>query len=240
MYDQDRGKALSLTAIITLAGLVIVVIGAHSLFPELLFFSIVVVLIGVIVVIVGHLFFWERTRRYVSGRLRRKKYDSFARKYFEDFMGFVNSFTSLREFNSPLQGIVAILSDLKQVSTKDSSWINNRVTEFPYVMQNSLNSFKQRLDELRFCKSEINEKLLSTLVKEFENYIMLHKTLYVDLTVRTAREIGLEHISEATKRAYREYKEDYNQFIIEYTRFAKKTSKEIGVFSQYLPKAPEL
>jgi len=240
MYDQDRGKALSLTAIATLAGLVIVVISTHSLFPEFLFYSIIVVLIGIIVVLVGHLFFWERTKGYVSRRLRRKKDNRFARKYFEDFMGFVNSFTSLREFNNASQGIAGILSDLKEASTKDSPWIDNRVKEFPYVMQNSLNSFKQRLNDLHFYKSEINEKILSNLVKEFENYIMTHKTLYVDLTVTTAREIGLEHISETTKKAYREYREDYNQFIIEYTGFAKKISKEIGIFNQHLPKASEL
>jgi len=35
MYDQDRGKALSLGAIVALVGLVIAVMNAHSLFPEL-------------------------------------------------------------------------------------------------------------------------------------------------------------------------------------------------------------
>jgi len=240
MYDQDRGKALSLGAIVALVGLVIVVINAHSLFPELLFCSITVVLIGVIVFLVGHMFFWERTKRYVGERLRSKKRNSFARKYFEDFTGLVNTFTSLREFNAASLGIVGILTSLEEASNKDKPWIDNRAYEFPYVMQNPLQSFKQRLDELRFYKSEINERVLSNLVKEFENYIMLHRKLYVDLTVKTAQEIGLKNISDSTKKAYREYRETYNQFILEYTTFAKNRSREIGIFNRDLPKAYDL
>lgn len=240
MYDQDRGKALSLTAIIALVGLVIVVISAHSLFPEFLFYSITILLIGVIVVLVGHMFFWERTKRYISGRSYRRKENTFSRKYFEDFVEFVNIFTSLREFYGESQGITRVLSDLGKASTKDSPWIDKRVREFPFVVQNPLNDLKQSLNSLHFEKSGINGKLLSTLVREFENYVRLHKQLYVDLTVMTARELGLEHVSEATKRAYREYRENYNEFIIAYTGFAKGTSKKLGFFNQNLPKALEL
>jgi hypothetical protein len=234
MYEPEKVKLVSLTAIITLAGLLIVIIGNHSLFPELLFYSIVMILIGVIIVLVGYSFLWKHTSNYIRTRLWRRKQNILARKYFEDFSDFVDRFTSLREFNNISLGITGILKGLPTAIQ-----INIILNEFPIILQNPLNNLKQRLNNLRFYRSEINEPNLSSLAKEFENYVALHKRLYVDLFVTMAREGGPERISEETKRAYREYREDYNQFIMAYTEFAKK-AKVIGIFSQSLPKAFDL
>jgi hypothetical protein len=240
--DPERGRiTVSLTAIIALVGLAIVVIGTHSLFPELLFYSIVVILIAVIVILLGEAFFWTRISRYVNGRSRRRKQNISARRYFVDFKDFVDRFTSLREFSGGSQGIIGILNELAETGTKESLLTRNLANKFSVIMQNPLNDLKQRLNNLCFSKSEVNGEFLSSLAKEFENYIALHKQLYVDLAVAAAREMGLQRVADSTKRAYREYKEDYNQFIIAYSEFAKKASKErIGFFSQYLQKASEL
>ena len=241
MSFQQRDRTISLTGLVAIASLLIVIVSAHSLFPELLFYSIVMILIGVIVVLVGYALLWERTSQHVRTRLWRRKQNILARKCFEEFTDFVDRFTSLREFRNAPQGITDILSSLPLASEKvGHPWTHHATNEFASIVQNPLNDLKSRLNVLRFYRSEVNQRILLNLAKEFENYIMLHKRLYVDLTVIKAGEIGLEHISEVTKRAYREYRDDYNQFVIAYTEFAKKTSKELGVFNANLPKASEL
>jgi len=237
--QESRRITVSLASIVALAGLVIVIINAHSLFPELLFYSIVVILITVIVILLGEAFFWTRISRHITRRLWRRKQNILARKYLEDFIDFVNRFTSLREFSNVSLGITGILNELAGMGTKESSWIRNLASQFGNIIQNPLNNFKGRLNNLHYYISEVNEEFLSSLAKEFESYIALHKQLYVDFAVIKAREIGL--ISDETKRACREYREEYNQFIIAYSEFAKKASKErINIFNQNLPKASEL
>lgn len=88
---------------------------------------------------------------------------------------------------------------------------------------------------------DLNHEFLSCLAREFENYVRLHKHLYVDFAAAMARELGLEKIAQATKRSYSDYKDDYNQFIIAYTEFAKRSTKvRLGIFSEHLQKANEL
>jgi len=240
MSDQEKVKIASFAAIAGLTAVLIAVISARSAFPEILFYLLVTFFTGGIALLIGYMFLWERTSRYVRKRLWRRKQNILARRHFEDFREMVERFTSLREFSSISQGITGILSGLPLSYSKESSWISKHISEFPYIMQNPLNDFKQRLTSLHYEKSQINEKTLSNLAHEFENYVMLHKRLYVDLTVTTARELGLQNVAADITRLYAEYRDDYNQFIIAYTEFAKKTQKELGVFSQSLQKAYEM
>lgn len=239
--QENRRITVSLTALAALAGLAIAVIGTHSLFPELLFYSIVLILIAAIVILLGEAFFWTRVSGYINNRLWRRKQNSLARKYLEDFRDHVNSFMSLPEFRNATLGIIIILNNLAGEGTKFQLVMHNLASKFTVIMQNPLNDLKRRLDDLHFhYKSEVNREFLSSLAKEFESYIALHKQLYIDLSVAAVKEKGLTRVSDSTKRAYREYRDDYNQFIIEYSGFAKKVSKEANIFKQDLPKASEL
>ena len=243
MSDYQRTKLVAFSAIAALAGLLIVIISAHTLFSELLFYSIVIILIGIIVVLVAYAFLWDRTTRYVSTKLRKRRMNRLAREYFDDFRGFVDRFTSLPEFRGAPQGILGMLESLLKKDTKGYGiLIDIRAKNFISILQNPLlNDFKQRLDNLHWKKKEINHEFLSSLVKEFEYYVMLHKWLYVDFAVTTAREIGLDTITQPTKRAYSDYKDDYNQFIIAYTEFARRSSKaKLRIFNERLRKAYEL
>jgi len=242
MAEQERSKLISLTTITALAGLLIAIISARSAFPEPLFYGIVIIFTGVIVILVGYMFLWERSARYFRGKLWRRRQTLLSRKYFQSFKDLVEKFMSLSEFKGGTQGILQVLSSL--ITDKGGTqglMINRILSEFDPVLRNPLNDFKQRMDNLSwYSKSEINERLLSSLAKEFESYILIHKRLYVDFAVNTVREIGLEHVSQGTKRIYSEYRDDYNQFVVAYTEFANKTRKELGIFSQNLQKAYEL
>ena len=249
MSNHERIKWVSFTAITALAGLLIAIIANHTAFPELLFCGIVTVVIGVIVVLVGYAFLWERSASYIRRKMSIRKSNSLAREYFDDFRDFVNRFTSLREFSGGVsQGITGLLMQLgglpKNVPKREkkvSTLINMRINNFSFILQNPLNELKLKLDNLHWKKKEINYEFLSCLVKDFENYVMLHKRLYVDFTVTMAREIGLDNIPKETERAYSEYKDDYNQFIIAYAEFGKRSRKaRLGIFSEYLQKASEL
>jgi hypothetical protein len=240
-YDE-KTRFVVFSAIAALAGLLIVVINAHALFPQLLFYSVVIVLIGVIVVLVVYAFFWQPTKRYAESKRWNRKMNKLARRHFGDLRDFSEKFTSLPEFQGQSQGVIRILEDLvKKANTVQGNLIQTRTQEFDHILRNPLNDFKGRLRNLQWRKKSINYAFLSSIVKELENYVALHKRLYVDFVVKMAREIGLEKLSNITKRLYSEYREDYNQFVVAYTELAEGTWKaELGIFDKNLKKANAL
>lgn len=242
MAYEEKTKVVSFSAIVALAGLLIVIISAHALFSEIVFYSIILILISVIVILVAYAFLWWRIARYISHKLRKRKHDSLAQLHFDDFREFVERFTSLGEFRNVSLGITGILERLTRKSppVKNSVLINERIKIFGTLLQSPLNNFKQKLDNLRWNRKEVKYEFLSSIVREFENYVRLHKQLYVDFAVLMADEIK-NLVPEVAKRTYADYKVDYNQFVIAYTEFAKRCSREgLGIFSDHLEKAREL
>jgi len=242
MGYNEKTKVFAFSAIIALVGLLIIMINAHTLFPQLLFYSIVMVLICIIVVLVVHTFLWERARRYFSTLLWRRRMNGLAREYFEDFREFVLRFNRFHEFQSESRGITRILEDLIKKAVKgQGAMIQTRVQDFVPTLKQPLFDFGKRLDNLHWRKKEINYEFLKCLAKQFEDYVTIHKRQYIDFTVIKAREIRLDNLSSATRRLYSEYRDDYNQFVIAYTQFAKRSSKAtLGIFSEHLQKANEL
>jgi len=165
-----------------------------------------------------------------------------SRKHFGEFNDFVQKFAKFPEFNNVSQGITGVLQDLLNKTIKaQGTIIQARISDFGAILKEPISRFSERSGNLRWRKREINYEFLSCLVKEFENYIALHKWLYVDFTVVKAREIGLHKISTTTKRLYSGYKGDYNDFIVAYTQFAGRSAKEeLRIFNQKLEKANEL
>ena len=163
--------------------------------------------------------------------------NSLARDYYYDFRDFVDRFS---EVSKGIKGILKGLSS-KQPKERFSVLITARTGNFKSIFENPLNDFKKRLDNLYWKKKEMNYEFLSCLVKEFENYVTLHKLMYVDFAVVMAREIGLDNVTKTTKRVYTEYKDNYNDFIFAYTEFAKRCSRiRFRIFNEKLPKANEL
>ena len=241
MSYQEKNRLVAFTIIVALIGLLIVVLNTSSLYPPVMFYSMTIVIMGLMVVFSSYAFLWERATRYIRMWWWKRKRNASARRYFGDFKDFVDRFTSFREFNNVSQGITGLMMELNEKTPKYRVLINARTNYFSRILRDPLNDLKQKIRQLSFSKSEINDEIASCLVKQFENHIMLHKQLYVDFFVITAREIGLENLRKNTKRMYKEYKDDYNQFIVAYTEFARRSAKPtLRLFTQHLPKANAL
>lgn len=199
MPNQERAKTVPLTVIGTLAVALIAIVNARTLFPVLMFYGIVITLIVVIVLLTGYILLGERISRYVGSKIRERKQNILSKKYFEDFKDFVKEFCNLPEFKSPTLGIIRILNDIPPGKNREKeeevNFLINRLTiKFASILRDPVcgadSSFKQEL-LFGLSKSQINRQVLSQYVREFENFIQLHKSLYVDESVTIARKIGI-------------------------------------------------
>lgn len=241
MSYQEKNRLVAFTIILALVGLLIVVLNTSSLYPPIMFYGMIVIIIGLIVTFSGYAFLWERARRFIRMWWWKRKRNVLARRYFGDFKDFVDRFTSFREFSDVSQGITGLMMQLNEKTPKYRVLINARTSYLSRILRDPLNDLKEKIRQLSFSKSEINDEITSCFVKQFENHITLHKQLYVDFFVITAREIGLENLRKNTKRMYTEYKDDYKQFIVAYTEFARRSAKPtLRLFTQHLPKANAL
>lgn len=91
-------------------------------------------------------------------------------------------------------------------------------------------------------KKKVNYYFLSSLVKEFEHIVGLHKRLYVDFAFNMMNEVSLDSVPKKIKQLYTEYKNIYNEFIFAYGEFAIQADKaQLRIFNkQKMPKANDL
>jgi len=245
MQYDDRTKIASFTAIGALCALLIAIIANHNAFPELLFHSIVGVLITVIVIFVAYAFLWQRSVLYIRSKMWTRKQNRLSQKYFGEWRDHVNNFASLKEFENVSLGITGILADLIQKNPPEpiASLVRTRIENFSLILRNPLSNFKQRTNNLHWHKKKmLNCDFLSSLVKEFENYVEIHKRLYVDFAVTISAYLQPPQfvVPKKAKRSYSRYKDNYNQFVVAYLEFAKKCARdELRIFSTTLEKAYE-
>lgn len=241
MSNNERTKLIAFTAIGVLCALLIAIITNHSAFPEFFFHSIVMVVIGVIVVLAVGAFLWQSSTRYINTKMWTRKHNRLAQRYFDDWRDHVRSFISLGEFKNPTHGITGILESLVRKSPPKPivSLIRARITNFGTILRNPLQNFEKAVDEWHWRKKELNYEFLSSLVREFESYVDIHKALYVDFVVTMSGEIK-NLVPKGAKRSYAHYKDNYNQFILAYVEFAKECARdELRIFNTNLEKAYE-
>jgi len=175
--------------------------------------------------------------------MRDRKKNKLAKEYLGGLRDFLEKFTSTPEFQGQSGGITGILENLvKKANTVQGNLIQTRVQEFEHILRQPMSSLKQRVNTLCWHKKEeINYEFLSCIVKQFEEYVGLHKRLYVDFAVIIAGKIGLDKLSNSTRKLYSEYRDDYNEFVVAYTRFAEESRKaKLGIFNEHLKKANAL
>lgn len=236
MTDQkSKGKGIGymVSIIGVLAGLLIVIITAHSLFPPIMFRSIVVVLVVLIVVVNGYGFFGEPFIRLSKKMIMAKKHHSLARKYFRELGRFADRFGELIKIDY-CDTIPHVLKDL-QSNSKDTRF--RQILASTDDFENAFGVFSNAMGTLPITKEN-----LSLIIKWFESIVNLCNEHLICKPVKQIKEIGSEGIAVNIKSNYTDCRNVYNKFILEYMDFAKDMNKHFGekIARDYFRKPEEL
>ena len=214
--SKDK-KTLPLLSIIgVLSGLLIIVIGAHSLFHPIMFGSIVVVLVVLIVVVNGYGVFGQPFIKFVKNKTRAKKHRVLTKEYYKNFNRLVDRF---RDLINPdhCDTIMYVLKNL-QSNAKYTD-----ILPWPYNFWRVFNVFYEEKGKLPITKENF---LL--LVKWFESILNLCNEHLICKPVERIRTIGRDEIAEHVKEDYERSKAIYDRFMDDYMDFAKDMNKQFG------------
>lgn len=224
MADEKlEGRRIVYTASIigALVALLIVIIAAHSIFPPIMFQSIVVVLLGLIVVVNGWGMFGEQLKACVRRLRKARKERRLAKKHFKRFNWFVDKLGELLEprrcDNIPyalnrIQSSEPVFSDILLLPVDDFRDL--------FVV------FRDGIGKLRRDK-----EMFLFLIKWFGYLLNTYNRLCICKPVERTRNILRRHVAgipEDIKEEYRKHKVAYDKFILEYMDFAKGINKDFG------------
>jgi len=214
--SKDK-KTLTMVSIIgALVGLLIIIIAAHSLFPTIMFHSIVVVLIALIVVVNGYEVFGQSIIEFVKKKRMAKKHRILTKKYSENFNKIVDRFVELiKEDHS--NTILYILNKLRS-NTKYAAILPSN-----QGFRRAFDVFYESMGKL----SRTKENFL-ILVRWFESIVNLCNEHLICRPVERIRTIGREGIPEQVREDYERCKAIYDRFMDDYMEFAKDMNKQFA------------
>lgn len=214
--SKDK-KTLPMVSIIgVLVGLLIVIITAHSLFPPIMFRSIVVVLVALIVVVNGYGVFGQTVIEFVKKKAMAKKHRVITKKYSENFDRLVDRFGELINENH-CDTIVYILNNLRN-NTKYA-----HIFPWSQDFRSAFEVFHEAMGKLPITKENF---LL--LVKWFESIVNLYNEYLICKPVEQIRTIGRDGIPEHVREDYERCKAIYDRFMDDYMDFAKDMNKQFA------------
>jgi len=214
--SKDK-KTLPMVSIIgVLVGLLIVIITAHSLFPPIMFRSIVVVLVALIVVVNGYGVFGQTVIEFVKKKAIAKKLHVLTKKYSENFNKLVDRFGEIINENH-CDTIPHVLNDLQ----------NN--PKYPNILS-CPQDFRSAFDVLHVAmeKLPITKDNFLILVRWFESIVNLCNEHLICKPVERIRTIGREGIPEHVREDYQRCKAIYDKFMDDYMDFAKDMNKQFA------------
>lgn len=214
--SKDKRIVYTVSIICALVGLLIVVITAHSLFPPVMFQSIVAVLVVLIVFVNGYEVFGEWFINFLKKLGLARKHLALTKKYFGDFDKLVDRFGQLIIVNH-CDTIVYILKNLG----------NNpkyaHILPWPQNFRSVFDVFYEAKGKLPITKENF---LL--LVKWFESIVNLCNEHLICKPVERIRTIGRDEIPEQVREEYERCKAIYDRFIDDYMDFAKDMNKQFA------------
>ena len=233
--QKSKGKGIGhmVSIIGILAGLLIVIITAHNLFPPIMFRSIVVVLVLLIVVVNGYGVFGEPFIRLSKKMIMARRHHFLAKKYFKEFGRFADRFGELIRIDY-CDTIPHVLKDL-QSNSNDKRF--RQILASTDDFENAFGVFSNAMGTL-----PINKENLSLLIKWFESIMNLCNEHLIYKPVKQIKEIGSEGIVVNIKSNYTDCRNAYNKFILEYMDFAKEMNKHFDekIAREYFRKPEEL
>lgn len=214
--SKDKKTVPLISKIGPLAGLLIIIIAAHSLFPTIMFQSIVVVLIALIVFVNGYEVFGQSVIEFVKKKRMAKKHRILTKKYYEKFNKIVDRFVELiKEDRSDT--ILYILNKL-QSNTKYAAILTSNQD-----FRRAFEVFYGSMGKLPRTK----ENFL-ILVRWFESIVNLCNEHLICRPVEQIRTIGREGVPEQAREDYERCKAIYDRFMDNYMDFAKDVNKQFA------------
>jgi len=214
--SKDK-KTLPMVSIIgVLVGLLAAIITAHSLFPPIMFRSIVVVLVALIVVVNGYGVFGQPVIEFVKKKGMAKKHRVLTKKYSKNFNRLVDRFGDLINENH-CDTIVYILNNLRN-NTKYAN-----ILPWPKDFRSAFEVLHEAMGKLPITKGNF---LL--LVKWFESIMNICNEHLICKPVERIRTMGREEIPEQVRENYERCKAIYDRFIDDYMDFAKDMNKQFA------------
>jgi hypothetical protein len=214
--STDKKTFPSSSIILALVGLLIIVITAHSLFPPIMFLSIVVVLVSLIVVVNGYEVFGQPLITFVKKKLIAKKHHVLTKKYFEKFNKLVVRFGNLINENYS-DTIPSVLKDL----------CNNlkcpNIFPWPQNFQRAFDVLNSAMEKLPITKDNF-----CLLVNWFESIMNLCNEHLICEPVERIRTTRRDEIPEHIRENYERCKAIYDRFLYDYMDFAKDMNKQFG------------
>jgi len=214
--SKDKKTVHMVSIIGVLVGLLIVIITAHSLFPPIMFWSIVVVLVALVVVVNGYGVFGQPVIEFVKKKRIAKKHRILTKKYSENFNKLVDRFGELIK-EDHLNTILYILNKLRS-NTKYAAILPSH-----QGFRRAFDVFYGEMGKLPRTKENF---LL--LVKWFESIVNLCNEHLICKPVERIRTIGRDEIPQQLREDYERCKVIYDRFIDDYMDFAKDMNKQFA------------
>ena len=208
--------AYTVSIIGALAGLLIVVITAHSLFPAVMFRSIVVALVVLIVIVNGYGVFGESLINFLKKLVLARKHLALTKKYFVDFDKLIDRFGQLIIVNH-CDTIPYVLNDLQNTGKYPN------ILPWPQDFTSAFDVFNEARGKLPRTKENF-----SLLVKWFESIVDICNGHLISKPVERIRTMGRDGIPEHIRENYARCKAIYDRFMDDYMDFAKGMNKQFA------------
>ena len=212
--SKDKKTFPMVSIIGVLVGLLIIIITAHSIFPPIMFRSIVVVLVALIVVVNGYGVFGQPVIEFVKNKRMAKKHRVLTKKYYKNFNKLVDRFGDLINENH-CDTIPYILNHLQN----NPKYPN--ILPWPQDFRSAFEILHEAIGKLPITKDNF-----WLLINWFESIVNLCNEHLICKPVERIRTIGRDGIPEHVREGYERCKAIYDRFMDDYMDFAKDVNKQ--------------
>jgi hypothetical protein len=219
MVEESRDKRIvyMATVIGTLVALLITMIAAHSLFPALMFYSIVVILLVLIVIVNGYGVFGQLLIEAIKKKAIAKKHHVLTQEYFKKFETLVER---CRELMSEDRRD-AMLGMLKSLANSNPKYVN--ILRYSQRFTYAIDVCREAMRKLPVTKDNF-----LILLGWFESVLNLCNEHLIREPTEEIRKRGMDGIDEHIFEDYERCKVLYDRFLDDYMDFAKETNKTFG------------
>ena len=223
--EEYQIKATIVMALASFVIATVAVASARTNLPLLFVYGSLVILFVALIV-----FVWPFSIRpafnFLKTELEIRKHNRLAKKYFNEFKGFVNDFENFCGSENPVGALIKnLIHDDNNLTRKEfSEHLSNDYNEDlrAEYLPGTFNLFKTRVNKFNGTKEDF---LL--LVAKFENLLDIYKALFINKLLKAVKEVGRDKLYADYREEYNNnFRADYNDFIKNYTLYGRKVNGE--------------